>query len=546
MTVHTDAPSLMTLSSAMEHAQAAWQQLCARRCTPSAYFAHKDSNQEHLERAFEDAALALGCALLTAAHHDLDLSELLSSSPAQEEISESSPPVVPKEMTLKEEGEQAEPPESPEHFELKAPCHGEDPPAQQPHAELAVEEIKDTPDLEPISAPEPAPAASEPSERGVITPSAIEALRQSMTSSAAFERTHIEVDVRVAYAQEHLSQTLSQLGSPGKLDSHSALKCELGKLKVHSDDETLEHWAHYPREAHLALSHMLVARCRSLQSAPHHVEDDLHREVQRIFGQLQAHLKREQAGFVHGMALKHEPKYGTSWSDDIKHWQSQLKSMRDSLVPKRPAKKFNPDRALAKLQQLIDRPASQVAIFELLDQSLRAGLDASDTRLLNLLDPMHEAIKEDARFSEVRRALAKRSASEQLTTPEEVLIDEQWSHWPYVHKGSIFLVGGDSREQTRSKLVQLFQNEDITWLEVAATKGDKHVKRLCKRCKAGSVGLIIVIKSFLSHKAADKIVKACKRYDVPYAFVESGYGQTSITQAIERYLPALSSTGEES
>lgn len=557
--IHHSPETTTALSETLDEAIEVFQRLQDARTTPGAFLRAKGKDGE-LCAQLEVSVQALGYALLDYIWQGGEL----RLAPVQPQAAKQ-PGHAPTNAML---DEAATLPEEALFEEASAPVPPEPPAFEAEENEVleedAVEEVvEEAPRVEIVeSSPRPRPSAPV----AEITPEVLERLRASFEHRAVPDEKKVEIhtiDDGWLYASNNLDALASQLGNPGAFKSKGAVKSELGVLRKHTTAEAIARWGSFPDEVRSALTHFVTARCRALQEAPSKYRKglDLKEEVASIFPKLRAPIERERLCFVHGLALDHRPAYGNTWQDDVSHWSSKINTLRQKYAPEKTSRApFNTQKAITAVAYLIARKASPVAIRHDLQGYFEQGLNPKDERLLSTLAPVAEFFPEDdprwtklhqgwaalrAREEAASRALEassmddleERAEVEGEELVEESVVDERWSHWAYVAGRTIAIIGGDRRDSAADRIAESFKPAMLVWPKVTKKGGMRRVTSMCSRIDNQSIDLVLVLNRFISHKASNKIIGACKKANVPYACIERGYGVAQLAEAIERFLP---------
>ena len=535
------------LSDALDEAIEIFQRLQDARATPGAFMNTLDEDGE-LCRQLEASVRALGFAVLDYIWCGGELR--LAGS----EHHDTSPPPAPPRFAPTQSA-------SPDTSEVTRVEAVATPPPEPPAQKATQEEVREEVALEEdvkatiVATPERAPCAP----RAEITPEVLARLQASLEQRATPEESVVidTVDEGWLHAAKHIDALASQLGKPGAFKSRGAVKSELGVLRKHTTEDAIADWGNFPDEVRLVLSHFVAARCRALQEAPKKYRKglDLKEEVAEIFPRLRAPLERERLGFVHGLALDHRPAHGSSWRDDVEHWSRALGKLRQKYAPRSSSPQtFDAQKAITALMQLVARKASPVAIREDLQKYIERGLDPRDERVLSTLESVAEIFPEDdprwsrlhAGWEDARRRELEEDArdeqgadarAEEDACSEPPPVDERWSHWAYIAGRTVAIIGGDRREAATDRIGEVFMPAKVIWPKVTKRGGMRRVTSMCSRIDNHSIELVIILNRFISHKASNKIIGACKKAGVPYACIEKGYGVASMAEAIERFLP---------
>ncbi len=325
----------------------------------------------------------------------------------------------------------------------------------------------------------------------------------------------------------------SNLGDPPPdLTTEAVVKSEFKRLERFGRPERLLWVAEMPRDVQCLLIGHLVARARCLQEAPavHHlVALDLDKAMEPLFSAWTSHQRAHQPGFVHGLGRHHTAERGT-WHADARALWHEL-AERATILADEPT--LNPERELRALEQLLEARADVEQVVAQLDVSIAAGVAQDDQRLMRMLQPWPEAVK-FARFKTLRRAIRASEEVEDADAEEPSSgPPSDWAHWPVVKERRAAILGGTPREPARARIEKTFGMDELTWVQVDQ---HKQLDSLAARIRAGGLDLLLLLQSFASHKASDKLVDACRDAGVPFVPIEHGYGVARIQRAIEEHV----------
>jgi len=93
----------------------------------------------------------------------------------------------------------------------------------------------------------------------------------------------------------------------------------------------------------------------------------------------------------------------------------------------------------------------------------------------------------------------------------------------------VVLVGGSPREPRRSKLQRRLGCAALEWREAGRPR---ELEALIHRIAQGSVDIVLVLCSLISHKDADRVVDSARVHGVRVGMVPRGYGEAAIRHAI--------------
>jgi hypothetical protein len=96
----------------------------------------------------------------------------------------------------------------------------------------------------------------------------------------------------------------------------------------------------------------------------------------------------------------------------------------------------------------------------------------------------------------------------------------------------VLLFGGTPREDARANLEQSFGMSSLQWPESAKPR---RLDAIIASVARGSYDLILVTR-LVHHHESGRLVDAARSADVPFAFIETGYGVAAVQRAIESAL----------
>jgi hypothetical protein len=197
--------------------------------------------------------------------------------------------------------------------------------------------------------------------------------------------------------------------------------------------------------------------------------------VRRLFRAYKGLCEEQGLEFIHGMAWKHRPAHGERWEDDADHWLREL------------------EREIVEDDEPRDVPArNESSTSEVCDESV---------------------------ISE---------------KPVEPTISEDWPWLELTRDARVVMVGGTRRPEAHRQLERELRCE-IDWVEQSRGEGTRTLQSVGRRISNGTVDLVILLRQYVGHDTGDHIVAPAKQHDVPFAFVDRGYGIEQVHAAIERY-----------
>lgn len=390
----------------------------------------------------------------------------------------------------------------------------------------------------PVEASEPSamatdfpPAAADPVPRAPSVPvndQQLHRLQAALRGEDAAPRAQPQ-----AFDSQRWMELSSALGEqPAVMDTEVVVRGEYKRMERFARPERLTWVAELPRDVQCLLIGHLVARARCLQEAPAlHVVNalDLDKPLEQLFSAWTSHQRIVQPGFVHGLGRHHAPERG-SWQADARALWLEL-AERTTLLHDEPT--LNPERELRSLEQLLEAHTDAQQVVAQLDVAIASGVAQDDPRMIRLLRSYPDIVK-FARFKPLRRAIRAMEVDEEAEADDTVPgPPPEWPHWPVVRERRVIILGGSPREQARTRIERAFAMGELTWVQVDQ---HKQLDSLAQRIRSGGLDLLILLQSFASHKASDKLVEACRDGGVPFVPIEHGYGVARIQRAIEEHV----------
>ncbi|NOY27832.1 MAG: hypothetical protein GXP62_18365 [Oligoflexia bacterium] len=385
------------------------------------------------------------------------------------------------------------------------------------------------PDRPPRPTP-PAPLGSSSSQPEIYTrprlrrPDAARSSYDDEPSPARGRRVQLDMD------HDRLIELLRMLGEPTTpLDSVERVRDELSGLTAGTSNARLDEWCAYPTQVQKALVGITVARARHLQDEVDHelLPLELTGDLDRLFSTMTGYSKREQPGFVFGLQRHHHP-MGLTWLADARRWWADLVDF----LPEPSV--LSPERALGELRRRIQAGLGEEQILAQLTVALDAGVEAEDPRLVTMMDSAYEALRQEARFKHLRKAIRDardqdEASAAELANPDAVL-PEDWPYEGLVEGRTTAVVGGPVPEEARKRLAEVFKWAEVEWVDGAHPRA---LEDLAERARDGEVDHVVVLRRFVGEDADRVLIPICDDNAVPVADVASGYGVKAIRGALE-------------
>ncbi|MCA9493760.1 MAG: hypothetical protein KC621_27695, partial [Myxococcales bacterium] len=260
--------------------------------------------------------------------------------------------------------------------------------------------------------------------------------------------------------------------------------------------------------------------------------------------------KLYRPGFVAGLSRSNRPER-ERWIDDAQMWWEMLSahvplgaSVLAALVsgttaageepPPSDDEGLSANEALRELERVLADPEADLT--EPLSLVLDAGVGQRDTRLVNLLAPHRDRVTKVRGLKTLKSALKfARQQPVEEPTPEVVESSPIPDDWPFLELTEgvdAVIVGGDPRQEHVDRIREAFRFASVAWNEI----DPRRVDALASRIRAGTHGMVVLLREFVSHSVADAVVGACKDTGVPYVVVDTGYGVNQVRLSAERYL----------
>lgn len=389
----------------------------------------------------------------------------------------------------------------------------------------------DTP-AEHADAPTPAPTPPPLPQRPPPEPVPVSARHLSGLQSALKDRVFVGAAAQkgVIDAADRVISRLQE--DVPRLDSPRRAHEELAFIINISADAESGVWTLLPRNVQFSLLSTLAARARAVQDL---IMDDAEQKnaLDTLFRRLSRFSKHEQSGFIHGLALKHAPRFG-SWRDDARHWHRELCTQAAPLLPEGRTLPLglNPGEAARKVQALLEAEPDGATLQRELVALSEEGMEP-DTRICRLLAPRASELG-DPRIRKLRKAILRQHEEDQQeATADHAAIPDDWRGWSLTRGKTAVIVGGDAREDVRRRYEEMFQLAELEW--IPGDKGLRRIQAIEQRIARGGVDLVFVLIDFVSHSISEKL-RPSHHSDAIVMNVPNGYGASRLRLAMEQTL----------
>ena len=372
---------------------------------------------------------------------------------------------------------------------------------------------------DPPEAPAPAPTVP-PRGRPLSSAELLEQLSRASLGPSWADRPPAPGPVRV------LRRALAAIGPakrPTTANRASDLVDRLSRSAARMDD-----WLALAKGDQQALLGLISSMARHLQDeAKQPLNPDDAKTLKSLFSTMSHWSRTHQPGFVLGLGRNNQPEHG-SWLRDAQHWEAQLRSGLEQ---------GGEDRAAIAMDRIVEVLEAEVEPGLLIDAvkgALSAGVSQSDPRLIDMLVP-HASLLKGARKFKTLKAHLKQAGKEQDETVEaddrSSLIPDDWPHFKHTEGKRAVIIGGDPRRQAAKRIGSAFRFDTVEWLDSDA----RRVQSLANSVRSGSIDVVILLRSFISHRHVDMLLPAVKDSPALMVLVDMGYGVTQVKQAIERF-----------
>jgi hypothetical protein len=367
--------------------------------------------------------------------------------------------------------------------------------------------------IEPIVVAEP-PAPSPPPA----------SMKQLEALQARFCRSGAEVLSGAEVGRPRLRELAESWGSPGPESLETCLKL----VNLHRQAATRLHvWNGLPSRDQRRLLAYAVCQARQVQEvlvgAGREGLDTLFRDFTRWSAE-------QRPGFVYGLARSDRPQRST-WAEDAHHAWAELgfAPARTPAVPKE--RDLSITGLVDALERGVDDTELRALVVPMVDHD---GIDQA--HLVQLISDHIGRLGGHKKLKVLKKRIAKARKQAKAKEPRAAeRVPEDWAWSGYTRGRRAAVVGGDSRNGARRKLIDAFGFESLRW-----EKGwdMRRVSSLVESIAADNIDIVFIIRRFIKHKVTEVVVPACKDAGVVFVPVDAGYGVGSIRGNIERHLDA--------
>lgn len=311
-------------------------------------------------------------------------------------------------------------------------------------------------------------------------------------------------------------------------------------------DDSRDHYGALSRPEQYAQLKVWLGRLRQAQASE--LPEDAIQQANRIYGQLVGISKQYQPGYIHAFRQEFEADWDVFILEARQELQEAIAARQgraDLEQQQREQERLTEERrrqAREESRTAIEELKAIIARFDLPQEGMdefRAalrkvtGYGTSDPELLDLVMPYRELIAEGGEFRALRRNLDRlqQEQSAQDESPAEDISDLL----ELTRGKRVLMIGGARREEVRRQLQQLFQFERLDWEDYDDKKSAK-LESLEQRIRHGSLDVMLILKSFISHYVPERFRPLCEQHGIHCLLVEQGYGAAQITRTLRRGL----------
>jgi len=378
----------------------------------------------------------------------------------------------------------------------------------------------------PPSDPAPVSEAAPVSDAAPVSEAALHALAQGgLTPNWSSDHT-------LAQRQRALRRILREIGRPTR--PRTLNQQHLAVEALAAVVAGMDAWLAHPQGIQRALMGLASSMARHLQDEqkqPLDASDST--TMSTMFSRMTRWSGQHRPGFVSGLSRSNTPAT-ESWLADARDWWERLQhdAHPDGEAPE------SPEATLRDLAERIEEEKPErKALLALVRSAVQAGISQSDPRLLTLLLPHTDAFKGAKGLKTLKTQLRQAQRPEEAALGDDRADDERmpptWPLYPRTRDKVAVIVGGDDRSHAADRIKTAFAFREVRW----ESGSPRRSAALADRVRAGrSVDMVILLRSFISHKSPDVLVPACKESGVDLVVVDHGYGVTQVRLAMERFL----------
>lgn len=391
-----------------------------------------------------------------------------------------------------------------------------------------------TEDPGPVGTPPRSAAVTPSREVAALTPAVMEALRDRLSAGASpIAPSAGETSKRTAIGA---LQALPPV--PTLVDTEAAFTEEFRRLQSCADTTRLASLAPLSVLAQAQVVRYLAARVRRLlrevpvERRPVFVAGD--NAFHSLIKQLDQHLNglRARQPALEPLALAPRQR---DWLREAEVLEGQVRAAVAAAVggaapPAKPADPDvldNPEKALDALLRGLDEQVPTMTFIKQVRAALTAGLAPDDPRLCSALVPRVAELVSPG-FKTLRskvRAFAK-------AQPKADAACDPWPVAARLAGKRLLLVGGDRTAILLARLKAHLPGVELDWVETGPGGGVRQVQAARSRVAQGSVDLLLLVQSFISHKVTDVLASGAKAASVAILKVNRGYGLAQVQSAL--------------
>lgn len=385
----------------------------------------------------------------------------------------------------------------------------------------------------------PRPPARRVVRRRAVTPPPARGPDLSALAGGGIGPNWEDDDERRQARHSALVRALERVGPPVDVKTPAMFTAEVDRL-ARSAEHAYE-WNILQTVNQRTILGLCVAKARHLQDeASQSIRSEASQlRLEQVFPTLTRYSATERPGYVHGLSRRHRPEGAPTWYGVALRYWTQLAPLA-GMTPEEAEEATpdpNPERSLDRLRHRLEPGLSAEQTQEAFVEALEGGLRSNDPRLVRIAAPWIDALVDEPRLKQLRRAVRESELLDEEEEDEEEIspppIPEDWPWLFFTHGRRIVVVGGDAREEAAQRIEEAFGAKSVEWESDCM---GRRLDAVTERIKNKSVDLIIFLARFGTHRAQGQLLDACKEAEVPFVRIERGYGVTQIRLAIENSL----------
>jgi hypothetical protein len=284
------------------------------------------------------------------------------------------------------------------------------------------------------------------------------------------------------------------------------------------------------RGASTAVQYAMLAwatyRLRHIQEEVPDLSPDLRRTIEKLFPILTRFSETERPGYLHGLALTHRPLRGT-WHD------AALRAWRD--LPCAIGAEEDLLEAVDKALDMLSESDDEASATDQLKRTVEAAWTEGDAHVRELLAPRlvgyGDRLKGTGALKTLRKQVGDLETKATRADADADAAEPLPPEWEWRHRteGARVLVFGGDRLPPIRRVKEAFsfsEVDHVTCLNMRKVQSGAE--------RVAGHDLVLLQIRFLSHKASDLIVEACRSAGTPFVVLQNGISVAQVRAGLER------------